>query len=67
MGIQRARVNHIDIGKLQWLKELANTDNISDSAASLYVTGGSSIISKTRIRRAISASIRASCSGSFTE
>ena len=53
MGIQRARVNHIDIGKLQWLKELANTDNISDSAASLYVTGGSSIISKTRIRRAI--------------
>ena len=53
MGIQRARVNHIDISKLQWLKELANTDNISDSAASLYVTGGSSIISKTRIRRAI--------------
>ena len=53
MGIQRARVNHIDIGKLQWLKELANTDNISDSAASLYVTGGSSIISMTRSRRAI--------------
>lgn len=43
----------IDTTKLEWLKELANTDNISDSAASLYATGGEKIISKTRIRRAI--------------
>lgn len=53
MGIQKARTNGIDIKKLQWLKELANTNNISDSAASLYVTGGGPIISKARILRVI--------------
>ena len=53
MAIQRAQVRGIDTTKLEWLKELANTDNISDSAASLYVTGGEKIISKTRIKRAI--------------
>lgn len=53
MAIQRAQVSGIDTTKLEWLKELANTDNISDSAASLYATGGERIISKTRIKSAI--------------
>ena len=53
MAIQRAQVSGIDTTKLEWLKELANTDNISDSAASLYATGGEKIISKSRIKSAI--------------
>ena len=53
MAIQQAQVRGIDTTRLEWLKELANTDNISDSAASLYATGGERIISKSRIKSAI--------------
>lgn len=53
MAIQRAQVKGLDTTKLEWLKGLANTDNISDTAASLYATGGERIISKSRIKSAI--------------
>ena len=43
MAIQTAKVRGLDTSKLEWLKSLANTENISDSAASLFVTGGKKI------------------------
>ena len=40
MAIQTAKVRGLDTSKLEWLKSLPNTENISDSAASLFVTLG---------------------------
>ena len=53
MAIQTAKVRGLDTSKLEWLKSLANTENISDSAASLFVTGGKKIYSKATIKSAI--------------
>lgn len=53
MAIQTAKVRGLDTSKLEWLKSLANTENISDSAASLFVTGGKKIYSKSAIKSAI--------------
>lgn len=53
MVIQTAKVHGLDTTKLEWLKSLANTDNISDSAASLFASGGKKIYSKTTMKNAI--------------
>lgn len=53
MVIQTAKVHGLDTTKLEWLKLLANTDNISDSAASLFASGGKKIYSKTTMKNAI--------------
>lgn len=49
MAIQTAKVRGLDTSKLEWLKSLANTENISDSAASLFVTGGKRYTQKPRL------------------
>ena len=53
MAIQTAKVRGLDTSKLEWLKSLASTENISDSAASLFVSGGKKIYSKAMIKSAI--------------
>lgn len=53
MVIQTAKVRGLATAKLEWLKLLANTENISDSAASLFASGGARIYSKAIIKNAI--------------
>lgn len=55
MVIQTAKGRGLDTAKLEWLKELANTENISDSAASLFASGGEKIYSKAIMKKAIDA------------
>ena len=53
MAIQTAKDKGLETSKLEWLKKLANTEHISDSAASLYASRGERIYSKSLIKSAI--------------
>ena len=53
MAIQTAKDKGLETSKLEWLKRLANTEYISDSAASLFASSGERIFSKSMIKSAI--------------
>ncbi len=54
MGIETAKNHNIDTKRMVWYKDLANTTDISNSAASIYASGNPlSIVSKAQIQKAI--------------
>ncbi len=54
MGIETAKNHNIDTKRMVWYKDLANTTDISNSAASIHASGNPlSIVSKAQIQKAI--------------
>ncbi len=54
MGIETAKNHGIETKRMVWYKDLANTTDISNSAASIYASGNPlSIVSKAQIQKAI--------------